>query len=35
MTSWAAKRQCLGERVGNVPPKLALVMSGIDVVLGR
>jgi mRNA interferase MazF len=32
----ALDRQCLGERVGKVPPKkLALVMSGIDVVLGR
>jgi mRNA interferase MazF len=32
----ALDRRCLGERVGKVPPrKLALVMSGIDVVLGR
>jgi mRNA interferase MazF len=32
----ALDRHCLGERVGKVPPKkLALVMSGIDVVLGR
>ena len=29
-------RQCLSERVGKLPSKkLALVMSGIDVVLGR
>lgn len=29
-------RQCLTERVGKLPPrKLSLVMSGIDVVLGR
>ena len=32
----ALDRQCLGERGGKVPPKkLALMMSGIDVVLGR
>lgn len=32
----ALDRQCLSERVGKLPSKkLALVMSGIDVVLGR
>jgi mRNA interferase MazF len=32
----ALDRQFLSERVGKLPPKkLALVMSGIDVVLGR
>ena len=32
----ALDRQCLSERVGKLPnKKLALVMSGIDVVLGR
>jgi mRNA interferase MazF len=32
----ALDRQCLSERVGKLAPrKLALVMSGIDVVLGR
>ena len=32
----ALDRQCLSERAGKLPPrKLALVMSGIDVVLGR
>jgi mRNA interferase MazF len=32
----ALDRQCLSERVGKLPPKkLALVMNGIDVVLGR
>ena len=32
----ALDRQCLTERVGKLPSKkLALVMSGIDVVLGR
>jgi mRNA interferase MazF len=32
----AVDRQCLTERVGKLPSKkLALVMSGIDVVLGR
>ena len=32
----ALDRQCLGERVGKLPPgKLALVMVGIDVVLGK
>ena len=32
----ALDRQCLTERVGKLPPKkLALVMSGIDVVLAR
>jgi len=32
----ALDRQCLSERAGKLPPKkFALVMSGIDVVLGR
>ena len=32
----ALDRQCLSERVGKLPPgKLALVMIGIDVILGR
>lgn len=32
----ALDRLCLTERVGRLPPKkLALVMSGIEVVLGR
>jgi len=32
----ALDRPCLSERVGKLPPnKLALVMNGIDVVLGR
>lgn len=32
----AVDRQCLSERVGKLPAKrLALVMNGIDVVLGR
>lgn len=32
----ALDRQCLEERVGRLPPrKLALVLSGIDVILGR
>lgn len=32
----ALDRQCLSERVGKLPPaKLALVMVGIDVVLGK
>jgi mRNA interferase MazF len=32
----ALDRQCLAERVGKLPPaKLAMVMVGIDVVLGR
>lgn len=32
----ALDRQCLGDRVGKLPAKkLALVMNGIDVVLGR